>query len=125
MDILLAKDRESSIITAYKLCALIKSNSLQNLSGPFMQNKLQTEVFQLLEEAGKFAQQGKREKAYQASLRATTVAPDEPLAWYARSQSASSTEEQLMCLSRAYSLNPHDAETKKELHTAVHTLLKQ
>jgi len=90
-----------------------------------MQNKLQSDVSQLLEEAGQFARQGKREKAYQASLRATTAAPDEPLAWYARSQSASSTEEQLMCLSRAYSLNPHDPETKKELHTAVHRLLKQ
>jgi len=90
-----------------------------------MQKNLQTSVSQLLEEAGQFARQGKREKAYQSSLRATTLAPDEPLAWYARSRNASSTEEQLMCLSRAYSLAPNDPETKRELHSAVHTLLKQ
>lgn len=90
-----------------------------------MEKKLQTEVFQLLEEAGTFAQQGKREKAYESSLKATTLAPDEPLAWYVRSQNARSREEQLMCLSHAYSLAPDHAETKKELHSAVHALLKQ
>jgi len=90
-----------------------------------MQKNLQTEVSQLLEEAGQFARQGKREKAYQSCLKATTVAPDESLAWYARSRNAPSREEQLMCLSRAYSLDPNDPETKKELHSAVHTLLKQ
>src|SRR5919106_2669207 len=90
-----------------------------------MQNKLQTEVSQLLEDAEKFARQGKRDKAYQSSLRATTIAPDEPLAWYLRSQNAPSREEQLMCLSHAYTLAPNHPETKKELHAAVHTLLKQ
>jgi hypothetical protein len=90
-----------------------------------MQKKLQANVSQLLEDAGRFAQQGERQKAYQSSLKATSVAPDEPLAWYARSQNAPSTEEQLMCLSRAYSLDPNDADTRKELHAAVHTLLRQ
>lgn len=90
-----------------------------------MQKKLQANVSQLLEEAGRFAQQGERQKAYQSSLKATSLAPDEPLAWYARSQNAPSTEEQLLCLSRAYSLDPNDADTKKELHDAVHTLLQQ
>jgi hypothetical protein len=90
-----------------------------------MQNRLQTEVSQLLEEAGKFAQQGKREKAYQSSLRATIVAPNEPLAWYLRAQNAPSLEEQLMCLSHAYTLAPDHTETKKELRAAVHALVKQ
>lgn len=90
-----------------------------------MQKKLQANVSQLLEEAGRFAQQGERQKAYQSSLKATSLAPDEPLAWYARSQNAPSTEEQLLCLSRAYSLDPNDADTKKELHDAVQTLLRQ
>ncbi|HLO30472.1 MAG TPA: hypothetical protein VK249_15105 [Anaerolineales bacterium] len=90
-----------------------------------MQKKLQIEVSQLLEEAGHFAQQGKREQAYQSSLRATSVAPNEPRAWYLRSQAAPSTEEQLMCLSRAYSLDPNYPDTKKELRTAIQTLLKQ
>lgn len=90
-----------------------------------MQKKPQAEVSQLLEEAGQLAQQGKREKAYQSSLRATSVAPNEPRAWYLRSQTAPSTEEQLMCLSRAYSLDPNDPDIKKELRAAVQTILKQ
>ena len=90
-----------------------------------MEKKLQSEVSRLLEEAGTFAQQGKREKAYQSSLRATTLAPGDPRAWYLRSQNAPSREEQLMCLSHAYSLDPNHTETKKELRSAVHTLLKQ
>ncbi len=90
-----------------------------------MQNKLQSDVSSLLAEVGRLAQQGEREKAYQLSLRATSLAPDEALAWYLRSQTAFSTEEKLMCLSRAYSLDPKHLETKKELRLAVHTLLKQ
>ena len=90
-----------------------------------MQKKLQGEVSQLLEEAGQFAQQGEREKAYQSSLRATSVAPEQPLAWYLRSQNAPSAEEQLMCLSRAYSLDPALPDTRKELRVAVQALLKQ
>lgn len=90
-----------------------------------MQKKLQTEVSQLLEEVGQLARQGEREKAYQSSLKATSIAPEEPLAWYLRSQTAPSTEEQLMCLSRAYSLNHEDPEIKNALRFSVHTLLKQ
>jgi len=90
-----------------------------------MQKKLQSEVSQLLEEAGQFAQQGKREKAYQSSLKATSVAPEQPLAWYLRSQNAPSVEEQLMCLSRAYSLDPAFPDTRKELRVAVQALLKR
>jgi hypothetical protein len=90
-----------------------------------MPNKLQTEISQLLEEVEQLAQQGKREKAYQLSLRATSLAPDEARAWYLRSQNASSTEEQLMCLSHAYSLDANDAHTRTELRHAIHTLLKQ
>ena len=90
-----------------------------------MKQKLQTELSQLLEEVGQFAQQGEREKAYQSSLKATTVAPDEPLAWYLRAQNAASTEERLMCFSRAYSLNPNHRETQEALRTAIQTLLKQ
>jgi len=79
----------------------------------------------MLEEAERSAQQGEREKAYQISLDATSVAPDEPLAWYLRSQSAPSHEERLMCLSRAYALQPARVETQAELRTAVQELLKK
>jgi hypothetical protein len=90
-----------------------------------MQNRLETEVSQLLEEVRQLAQQGEREKAYQSSLRATNIAPNEPLAWYLRSQSAPSREEQLMCLSRTYSLDPAFLDAKKALRAAIHGLLKQ
>src|SRR5512138_3496975 len=90
-----------------------------------MQRKLQTNVAQLLEEVGQLAQQGEREKAYQSSLRATSLAPDEPRAWYLRSQAAPSPEEQLMCLSRAYSLDTAFHDAKKELRNAIQALLKQ
>ena len=90
-----------------------------------MQKNLKTEVSQLLGEAEEFSRQGRRDKAYQSSLKATSVAPEEARAWYMRARNAPSTEEQLMCLSRAYSLEPNHLETKKELRVAVHTLLKQ
>jgi hypothetical protein len=90
-----------------------------------MENRLPAEISQLLEEAGTFARQGKREKAYQSSLKATTLAPGEPRAWYLRSQNAPSREEQLMCLSHAYSLDSGDPQTKKELYSAVRHLVKQ
>lgn len=90
-----------------------------------MQKEIQTPVSQLLEEAAQFARQGERERAYQISLRATNVAPDEPLAWYVRSQNAPSPEEQLMCLSRAYSLDPAFPHATDELRMAIQDLLKQ
>ena len=61
------------------------------------QGPLDSEVSRLLEAATAFAEEGKREKAYESSLKATALAPDEPLAWYLRSRSAASKEEQLMC----------------------------
>lgn len=90
-----------------------------------MDNKQKTEVSHLLDRAGQLAGQGDREKAYQSSLEATRLAPDEPAAWYVRAQNAASNEERLMCLSRAYSLGPDDPETQTALRTAVYTLLKQ
>ena len=90
-----------------------------------MQEELQSTISRLLEEVGQLVQQGEREKAYLASLQATILAPDEPRVWYLRSQAAPSAEEQLMCLSRAYSLDSTSPETRKELRTATHRLLKQ
>ena len=90
-----------------------------------MQKKLQAEVAQLLEDADHFVRQGKREQAYQSSLQATSVAPNEPLAWYLRSQTAPSTEEKVMCLSRAYALDSKFPDTKKQLREAIQALLKQ
>jgi len=90
-----------------------------------MQNELQSKVSRLLEDAEQSVQQGNRQKAYRSSLKATSLAPNEPLAWYLRSQASASPEEQLMCLSRAYSLNPAFPDARKELRAAVQALLKQ
>ena len=90
-----------------------------------MQETHSAEIMKLLEAAEQFVQQGKREQAYRSSLQATGLAPNEPRAWYLRSQSAPSSEEQLLCLSRAYSLNPAFSDARHELRTAVHGLLKQ
>lgn len=90
-----------------------------------METELQSKVSRLLEEADHFVQQGEREKAYQSTLKATSIAPDEALAWYLRSRAAPSPEEQLMCLSRAYSLDPAYPDARKELRAAVQALLEQ
>ena len=90
-----------------------------------MQENPPIEVSQLLEDAEQSFQQGQREMAYQSSLKATNLAPQEPMAWYLRSQSAASTEEQLICLSRAYSLDPAFPDAKRDLRAAVQGLLKQ
>jgi hypothetical protein len=90
-----------------------------------MENKLPTETNQLLETIEQLAQQGQNEQAYQSSLKATSAIPNEPRAWYLRSQVAPSMEERLMCLSRAYALDPNFPAIQKDLRTAVHGLLKQ
>ena len=90
-----------------------------------MQNELQSNVSRLLVEAEQSAQQGNRQEAYRSSLKATSLAPNEPRAWYLRSQTSASPEEQLMCLSRAYSLDPTFSDVKKDLRIAVQDLLKQ
>jgi hypothetical protein len=90
-----------------------------------MQKELQARVASLLQEAEQSARQGKREDAYQSSLKATDLAPEEPLAWTMRAQTASSHEEKLMCLSRAFSLDTKRPEAKVELRRAVQDLLKK
>lgn len=89
-----------------------------------MRNELQTRVSRLLEDAEQSAQQGKREKAYRTSLKVTNLAPDEPLGWYLRSQTAPSQEEQLVCLSRVYSLDPGFPPAKGKMHAALRGLIK-
>jgi len=90
-----------------------------------MQNELRTKVSRLLEDAEQAAQQGKREKAYRASLKVTDLAHDEPLGWYLRSKTAPSQEEQLVCLSRVYSLEPDFPRAKGEMYAALRSLTKK
>lgn len=88
-----------------------------------MQNEIESQISRLLEEAEAATQRGEREMAYQTSLRATRIAPEEALAWYLRSRNAPSHEEQLMCLSRAFALDTKRPESKTELRNAVQELL--
>jgi hypothetical protein len=90
-----------------------------------MQKELQDQVSFLLQETKKYLQQGRRETAYQSSLEATNLAPDEPLTWYLRAQAAPSHEEKLMCLSRSFALDTRRPEAKAELRGAVQDLLKK
>lgn len=90
-----------------------------------MQKELDSQLAHLLEEAQNSAQQGNREKAYETSLEATRIAPNEPLAWHLRSQNAPSHEERLMCLSRAFALDTKRPEAKTELRNAVQELLQK
>ena len=90
-----------------------------------MQKELQAQVSHLLQEAEQSFQQGRREIAYQSSLEATDLAPDEPMAWFLRSRTAPSHEEKLMCLSRAFALDTKRPEAKTELRMAVQELLKK
>lgn len=90
-----------------------------------MEKQLQTQISRLLQEAEQSAKQGKRDTAYQSSLEATSLAPDEPMAWYLRSKTAPSQEEKLMCLSRAFALDTKLSEPKTELRIAVRELLKE
>jgi hypothetical protein len=84
-----------------------------------------TSIAGLLEEAERFSDEGKREKAYRSSLEATNSAPDNPQAWYLRAHSAPSAEEKLMCLSRVCSLDPAFQDAEMELHSALQGLLQQ
>lgn len=90
-----------------------------------MQKDLQSRVSRLLEEAEQSVRLGKREKAYRTSLKLTNLAPEEPLGWYLRSQTAPSQEEQLVCLSRVYSLDPEFPPAKGKMYVALRSLIKQ
>jgi hypothetical protein len=101
------------------------SKSNPGFPGLHMQKEVQSQVSQLLQQAEVSTRHGEREKAYQISLEATSAAPNEPLAWYLRSRNAPSLEEQLMCLSRAFALDPRRTEAKADLRTALQELLKK
>jgi len=90
-----------------------------------MQMEPKAKVSQLLENAEQAAREGKRQKAYRATLKVTSLDPDEPMGWYLRSQTAPSQEEQLVCLSRVYSLDPDYPQAKGKMYTALRSLTKQ
>ena len=90
-----------------------------------MQERTLANITQLLDQAERSVGQGKREHAYQYSLKATDLAPNDARAWYLRAQSALSREERLVCLSRVYALDPGFAPANGEIFTALKDLLDQ
>ncbi len=90
-----------------------------------MQKELPDQVSHLLQEAEQSLQQGRREMAYQSSLEATDLAPDEPQAWYLRARTAPSHEEKLMCLSRVFTLDTDLPDAKADLRTSIQELLRK
>ena len=84
-----------------------------------------TEIDALLTESRDYLKANQQEKAHQLAIKATNLAGADPRTWIARAESSPSTEEQLMCLSRAYSLDPISSETQTQLHQAVRALLQQ
>ena len=79
----------------------------------------------LLEEAQGFTEQGQREQAYQLSLKATQIAPNDIDAWLLRADTAASLEEKLVCLSRLNSINPNWAPARERTYYALKDLLQQ
>jgi hypothetical protein len=77
----------------------------------------------LLAEGNRLAAEGNQAGAYQHSLEATKLAPRNPHAWYFRSQVAASVEEQLFCLSRAFSLEPDFPHGRNRLYQALKGML--
>ena len=90
-----------------------------------MQEKSLAKVSRLLDQAERSAGQGERDHAYQYSLKATDLAPNDARAWYLRSQSAISREERLVCLSRVYALDPRFPRADGEIFLALKELLEQ
>jgi len=84
-----------------------------------------TAVARILKNAERQADQGQGNVAYLNSLNATTLAPQDPQAWYIRAQTAPSFEEKIICLSRVCSLDPGFHNAKYELHVALRDLLQR
>jgi hypothetical protein len=80
-------------------------------------------VAELLKEGERLAQQGQRESAYERSLRATNLAPRDPMAWYLRSRVSNSLEEQIFCLSRVFALEPDFPHGRQKMQAALRGLL--
>lgn len=79
----------------------------------------------LLAEAQDYTEQGQREQAYQLSLKATQIAPEDIDAWLLRADTAASLEEKLVCLSRLNAINPNWAPARERTYYALKDLLHQ
>lgn len=84
-----------------------------------------TAVARILKNVERQADRGQEDIAYRNSLNATTIAPQDPQAWYWRAQTAPSLEEKLICLSRVCSIDPGFPNAKNEMYSALRDLLER
>jgi hypothetical protein len=76
-------------------------------------------------EAEDAIQRGDRLLAYQLSLEATQIAPQEIETWLMRAETAPSTEEAVTCLNQANALLPSDAAVKQKTYQMIQKLINQ
>jgi hypothetical protein len=82
-------------------------------------------VLQALLEAQVAAKGEDRQRAYQLSLEATRIAPENLEAWLLCAETAPSIEEAVVYLNQANSLQPQDADAKQKTYQVVQKLLEQ
>ncbi len=81
-------------------------------------------VENLLNDARQALEAGNREAAYRLSLEVTKQNQDDEEAWMIRARTAASSEERLLCLSRAIRIDPRDPSVKQVLYDALKTALE-
>lgn len=85
----------------------------------------QADSEQLYEAARAAVRQGKPQEAYQLSLQATQVTPQNTEAWLLRAETAASPEETLICLNQVHELSPHHPFAWEKTYHALRLLMQQ
>lgn len=85
--------------------------------------ELDQKVNELLSESEKAIREGNRQRAYDLSLQATEVAPDNIDAWFLRATLAPSLEERLICVNCLNELSPDHQDRHHVAFFAVKELL--
>lgn len=71
------------------------------------------------------AQSGQRQRAYQLSLEATNLAPDNVEAWFFCAALTNANEERLSALSKVLSLDPEHASARRDMYETLDRYRKQ
>jgi hypothetical protein len=79
----------------------------------------------LLNQVNETRKAGHPELAYQYSLEASRIAPQDPEVWLARAETAPSIEEKLLCLSRLHTLSPYHPDAQRKTYSVLREMLYQ
>jgi hypothetical protein len=79
----------------------------------------------LLNAANNSRKNGDRDHAYQYSLEASRMAPNDPEVWLSRAETAPSIEEKLFCLSRLHTLNPYYPAAQRKTYSILREMLRE